>query len=238
MAIFRVGFSRFKASGATTAVTQEHTVTADTSLLLVHITMPATVDVTVVPAWSGSNFTLIKQTTSSGSAGDMHTYSYGLVSPAIETGDITYTVDSTSSVVSASTSWSGTVSTSVANAVTYLNEAVNNTASTTSVIGSAGTSGRTLLIWGGFDGADGDPATVTVGFDKIDGGDVGAISYYMAQKIAGAPAAATITWAVSDENAAQLLELIPEADLATQADVVAAALAYNAAVASYKQRLQ
>ena len=124
MAIFRVGFSKFEATGATTAVTQEHTVTADTTLLLIHITMPATIDVTVVPAWSGSNFSLIDQTTSSGLAGDMHIWTYGLVNPAIETGDISYTVDSTSDIVSMATSWSGTVATSVANATNYLDEDV------------------------------------------------------------------------------------------------------------------
>lgn len=219
MAIVREGVSLFETQVSDTSpfttMAESHTVQSGTTLLVLCICMDANIDVTVTPFFNTSEtMTLIHQTTSSGNSADTHCYTYGLVNPTATTADIEYTVDSTDELFHAAINYSGTISTSVAAATNYLAEDVNDAATATTVIGSVGTTGATLLFTGVYHGADGDPASNATSFTEIADGDAfdtgAGIAYYVAELIGGAPEAITVTWAAgSDENAGQMIELLP-----------------------------
>jgi len=204
--------------GFYTTVDEEATVQSGTTLSILSIHMRADIDVTELPSWNGTeDFTLIHQTTSSGNSLDTHTYIYGLVSPTATTADIDYTIDSSDMFSHTLMNFSGTETSSVANATNYLNEDVNDTATSTGVHSSAGTSGRTLVLAGTHASAAGDPMSNNATFTEVSEGDAfdssSGISYYVCYKLAGAPTAVTITYSESNENSSALIELIPASGL-------------------------
>jgi len=213
-------YTTFTATDATTAVSFSHTVDADTTLLIVVVSQEA--DETVIsganiPYWNTTEaFTLIHYTTSSAAAGDMMNSTWGLVNPSTGTHNITYTQSSDDWAHSTAVNYKGTETASVEVATNYLNEKVNNSASTTTVLASAGTTGATLFAAAVFYGGDGDPSTNATSFaelaDSATGTDTALdMSFYVADLIGGAPAAITVDWysTASDENAGQLIEILP-----------------------------
>jgi len=152
MAIVNEGSLTFETHNvATTTVDEEMVLVAGVTVLYFALVCDANIDIATIPPWNtDEEFTLIHETTPTGSADDMHTYTYGLVNP-ITTADISFVIDSTVEMGFVVTQYSGTEDASVAAAFNHLNEDLNGDgSSTTAVHVSAGTSGATLLLLVGF----------------------------------------------------------------------------------------
>jgi hypothetical protein len=168
------------------------------------------------PQWSGNgtpqNLTLVDATTSSGSNNDMALATYALVNPTVETnGTVTVTHSSNDNSITTAVNYIGTVSSSVANAIQFLAEDVNDAATNTLVFSSAGTAGNCL--YGSFKGGDGDPSSNNASFNELYDAASGTstnadIAGYVIDLLDNAPQAVTCTWNATDENAGHYLEIV------------------------------
>ena len=223
MAITRTDTSSFTRTASGTDASVTHTVAAGDTLLVVSTMFEAAETVTATPSWSGDgvaqDLTLVDATTSSAGANDMAMATYALVNPTPEVGGtLTVTHSTNDNAISVAACYAGTVTTSVAAAIAFIEEDVNDTASNTCVFASAGTAGNTLYAAGGFrggDGGDGTQITPPTGFAEIFEGETGTnansdISGYVCDYIGGAADAATWTWAASDQNAGHYLQIVPD----------------------------
>jgi len=193
-----------------------HTVDSGTTLLVVSVFYEAAETVSGTPQWSlggGENLTLVDATTSSGSAQDVAMETWALVSPTSGAGTVTITVSSNDNSISTATNYIGTQTSSVANAISLLEEDVNDAATGTTVFASAGTVGNALYTAAGFKGGDGTPSSNSDSFFEIFDGESGGgsvvadISAYVTDLLDSAPSAFTGSWNVSDENSGHYLEI-------------------------------
>jgi len=193
-----------------------HTVPSGTTLLIVSVGTRQDQTLNGITWNTSESLTAIRDTDSTADSNNMKVATYGLVNPTAGSFnvDIDYaaTINMDWAVIS---NWTGTDSSSVANATNYHNEDENNTgsASNTTVLTSAGTSGNVIYVAAAIAGADGDPGSESPTFTEIANQDTGggAGSSSDASLFVGyvdAPSANTITWAVTDENAGHLLELV------------------------------
>ena len=218
--------STYVTSSTVTTVSQPHTVDAGTTLLILVISQEAGETLTVEPYWNTTEaFTLIHATTPSGSNNHVRDYTYGLVNPTAGTYNITYTSSENDNIHHTAVNYIGTTSTSVEDATNYLNEKVNDSATGTTILASGGDSGSTLLVAGVFKGGDGDPASNATGFAELADSATGTsktadTAFYVADLIGGAPEAITITWALSDENAGQLIEILAAVPITVSGNVL------------------
>ena len=211
--------SIFTSSIGATSVSDSHTVDSGTTLLFVTTSMEAGEGLDAgPPAWNTTEtMTLIRATTNSGSNQDVRNNTYALVNPTATTANITYSHTSTDNMSHVAVNYLGTETSSVAAATNALNEDVNDTATSTTVLASGGAAGSTLVAVGVFKGGDGDPASNNASFNELADSSTGAsttsdTSFYVADLIGISGATAvTITWAGTDENAGQLVEIIPAA---------------------------
>lgn len=217
MAIVREGFESFNPAVTTTTVDETYTLPTGTTLSVLVIFVRGNIDVTELPSWNGTeDFTLVRELDDNARGDNAHTYIYGLVSPTVTTADIDYTVTSNSAIKHVLVNYSGTVTSSVADAIKFLNEDLTwwSSSASTSVLSSGGTSGNTLFLVGQHSGA-GDPASNNASFTEIvDDGAGGSpyIAFYVAEDIGGAPSAVTITWGATDQCSAALFEIVPDTD--------------------------
>ena len=207
------------ATGTDASVT--HTVDVGSTLLIVSTFYEAAETVTATPSWSGNgtpqDLTLIDATTSSGNSADMAMETWALINPTAEVGgSVTVTHSENDNFITTATNYLGTNTVSVAAATNFLAEDVNDTATGSTVFGSAGTTGNTLYFAAGFkgdDGVDGDVAPPTSFFEIFEGASGTSanadIAAYVCDFIGGAAAAATLTWAVTDENSGHYIEIVP-----------------------------
>lgn len=211
--------SNFRRSDSTTTADLSHTVDSSTTLLLVSYAMQGGEDLTATPQWSlggGENLTLINATADVGSNGDVRVEIWGLVAPTAGAGTVTCTITTSSCIGVIGTNYLGTKSDTVANACLFISETVNNTGTITTVHSSGGTSGNTLYWSGSFLGGDGDPSSADNSFGKVFEGATGGsttadIICVVYDLIAGAASAITVTWAVTDENCGNYVEIVPDA---------------------------
>ena len=221
MAITRGGTtSSFSTSVEGTTGDVSHTVDSGTDLLVLSVSMRANHAVNGTPQWSlggGENLTLIHASTSSDLAGDQRQYIYGLISPTVGAGTIDVVIDPAAPwIFSSAINYIGCDTASVAAATNFLSEDVNDTNTQTSVHASAGSSGNALYFAGCLRGGDGDPSSNASSFTELFDGGTGADAtqdgaFYVADLLDSAPAAITVTWAVSDENASIYVEIVAAA---------------------------
>ena len=197
-----------------------HTVDVGTTLLIVSTFYEAAETVTATPSWSGNgtpqDLTLIDATTSSGNSADMAMETWALINPTAEVGgSVTVTHSENDNFITTATNYLGTNTVSVAAATNFLAEDVNDTATGSTVFSSAGNAGNALYFAAGFkgdDGVDGDVAPPTSFFEIFEGASGTSanadIAAYVCDLLDGAPSAATLTWAVTDENSGHYLELV------------------------------
>ncbi len=203
--------------------THAHTTSANTSIMLAAATVRASDESLVVDIkFDSVSMTLIGESTSSGSAGDMYIALYGVVSPGVKSG-ANLTLDTTSAVggvAIAAFNYSGTVSSSIAAATNSLEFDEDDVGATNSkAFSSQGTAGFTLVGGFGIRGTnDQDPIAVDNSFSDViepgagEASDSGAPVMLIADKLAGAASAVTFTGAGgTDEWAAFLIELVPAA---------------------------
>jgi hypothetical protein len=172
------GFSLNSATRTTTGTDASisHTVDSDTTLLVVSIFYEAAETVSGTPQWSlggGENLTLVDATTSSGNPNDMAMETWALVNPTAGAGTVSITVSSNDNSISTAVNYLGTATSSVAAAIAFLEEDVNDAITNTTVFASAGTSGNTLYAAAGFKGADGVGITVPTNFAELFDGESG-----------------------------------------------------------------
>ncbi len=215
MAITRVGTETINnSSSSRDPASFSHTTTADTDLLLVCVLIEGNEAVNGTPTFDGNDLTLIRDTGSTGSNGDVRVYVYGMVSPGAVTG--TVSVDFTSSVnpsAVACINYKGTDTITVGLATNFINEDVNTSGTSTGVHASGGTSGNALFVVGCGQGADMQPASVDNSFVEVwdqqtgtsNSSDFGHIG---AEKLSSIPSAVTITYGATDENTSVLIELL------------------------------
>lgn len=203
-----------------TDATISHTVDSGTTLLVISVCTKAESSVSGTPQWSlggGENLTLIDATTSSGLTGDQATEVWGLVSPTSGSGSVSITIGSTDNVGVTAVNYIGTVTSSVGDATNFLSEDVNDSATTTSVHASAGTSGNALYLSGCFRGEDGNPTSNNASFNEVVETITGTenntndSSIYIADLLDAAPSAITATWSADDENASTYIEIVAAA---------------------------
>jgi hypothetical protein len=210
-----------------------HTCAANTSILLLIIQVDANTTITGTPTWNTSeNFSLIRNTGTGTSAGDVRQLVYGLVNPTAGSFNIAFTIGSAITVegIAFAVSYLGTVSSSVAAAAIYLDEQINNAAATTVAMNAAvgGVAGRTAVAAATFFGGDGDPAAETASggqfaelFDSATGTSTTTDrSYWVGDAINWTPAAVTVDWTgtASDECVGTVIELVPAEPAITSID--------------------
>ena len=205
-------------TNASTIDSASHTVTADTTILLLVTGMRANArSVSTVEDWAvGEPFVFIADSNPSDNA-DPNFEIWGVIDPEAKTNTITVTFDSATDndyQYATLINYGGTVITNIAAATNILQEVDNSTAGTTTVFSSAGTSGNGLVVAGGARGI-GATATINASFTELiesdtGGGDTGNgdSSFYHAYLLNAAPAAPTITWSASRDNAGIYLELV------------------------------
>ena len=195
-----------------------HTVTAGTTLLLVVLERLAPEEASAV-SWNGAGMTLVTRLDVSDLSGDIGMSVWGLISPTPATGDVAIT-SSTSTWASqhwkAAVNVHGTVTTSVAAAISNLTIDENTSTTTTNVHASGGSSPNKLLFVGACAGNDSVPISNNASFTEIledvtGGVDINHLdaSAYIAHK--DAPSAITVTWNADDENIGGLFELVAAA---------------------------
>jgi energy-converting hydrogenase Eha subunit A len=168
--------------------------------------------ISVVPTWNPDVgdpqlCTLVRQSTPSGSNGDVTCWLYRLDLPTVDDGDITFTQSTTDNYGSCALNCLVDLAT-----IVYLAEDVNNSSAPASVFADLGTAGSTALSMGTYRGGDGDTVSDASSFNYHANTASGTsntsdISFYCATKIGGLNTAVTFTWNNSDENAAQYFEL-------------------------------
>ena len=197
-------------------LTYSHTVPSGTDLLLVTVANNANEVLSAAPTWDSTSLTLIKQSTDSGASDNVELNLYGLLSPTPATGNtVVDFLSDTACMWSASVNYAGVDTASLAAAITFLSEDVDDAASgTTSVHASAGSSGNGLFQFGSCIGADSTPASNSDGFSEIHDTDTGGgennnqdHGCYVSELLSGLPSGITVTWGATDEKASMFFEL-------------------------------
>jgi len=192
-----------------------HTTTSDTDLLLAFIGFEGNeaINPTTGCQYDGVDLTQIGDSGSTGDNSDIRIYTYGMVSPGANTanGRTAYQY-SGAPAVSVWMNFSGTDTASVAAATNYIDDVVNTTITSTSVLSSGGTSGNSLMVFGMAQTSFMAGASINASFTEILDGQTGSgtseCAYYLASLFGGAPAGPTITWGSTNENSAVLIELV------------------------------
>lgn len=202
-------------TGGKTSSSWSHTTSADVTLMLLEISCLASEGVSTVPQFDGVSMTLVAESTSSGNSGDVRNYVYGMVSPGAKTANVTWDWDTGQGAERVVIhNYSGTETSSVANAAIKRSEDVNDAPTNTGVHASVGTDGNALLLVGTGYGGDMQPASSISGsFNVVNEGSSAAtstneVSMTVADKLTGLPSAVTITYPLTDDNASQLIEII------------------------------
>lgn len=224
MAIQIVGTTTEITSPASTSVgfvDGNHTTTSDTDLLIVCVAIegndnlepsnPIRFDI------SGTNtaLTLISDSGAATDGTDVRSYVYGLISPdTIDPANCRVDVQfSTNQIASVWINLSGTNTGSVAAATNDLETVNNESAGSTTVFASAGSTGNGLLVWGAAHSNDMKPSDADNSFieqvDNVTAATSSDFAYNLSTLLAGAPSAVTLTWNTTNENAGNLIEIIP-----------------------------
>jgi hypothetical protein len=216
MAITLLGSDFFETTttgpGFYTNVDEEHTVPSGCTMLVTLSQFRANIDITTTPSWNTSEtLTEVRKSTSSGNIYDSHIYCHALKDPTATTADYSYVIDSSDRFSHSLFYFSGNF-TSVASNLSFVNEDVNDTATSTGVHAAGSPpAGCTLILGGSHASAAGDPSSNNASFTEIADGDAfdssSGIAYYSAYKLNAGPTAVTLTWATSDENASILIAL-------------------------------
>jgi len=196
-----------------------HTVDSGATLLLLAFTGPADL-VFSSPVWNSSeSMTEITNVTTSSNSNDQRCWLYGLINPTATTANISFSVSGSDNFGAVAWQYSGTDTASIAAATNVIDTEDNlNNVSTTIALSGTTTSGSCLIIFGGFHGGDGDPASETNdgGFVEVAAGASGASgisdsSWYVGEDIdggTGGTVSPTITWSANDECVGVFVELI------------------------------
>jgi len=220
MAITRGTVSSNSRTASGTDASVQHTVDADTTLLVVSTMMEAGEDVSGTPQWSGNgtpqNLTLIQTTGDSGSNNDMSIWTYALEDPTPEVdGTVTVTHTSNDNFITVATNYLGTnASATMSENIALVSEDVNNAAGNSVSLASGGDAGNTLYAAGSFKGGDGDTVSgLTTNFvstyDAASGTFANSdISGHVCDYIGGAASGCAWTWNASDENANHMFEIV------------------------------
>ena len=197
------------------------TVGAGTSILVCSFNGAANGSKPTGLIWSGDeNFGPVGASVST-DAGDAYLGVWALVSPTVETGVVAWTFDgAVSSAAFGCVGYGGSVTSSVAAATNIDTFVENVTASSTTVLSSFGSAGNAYLALGSACGSDMSPASNASSFTEradSDSGGAGSTcgttgdnAYYFADNLT-APAAVTVTWSTSDENAGVQVEIVAAA---------------------------
>jgi len=222
MAITRGQYTTYTLTDNASEITYVHEVDEGTTLLVVTVTQDANESISIAPAGNTTEtLSIIDATTNdTSSGGDKKITTYGRVNPSPGIANITFTQTTDAHTHSTAVNYLGTINSSVADATNFLSEDVNNSLTTTTVLPSgSATTGSTLFAVACAYGADGSPVTTGgAGFFQIANGETGGgstsqdESFYVGDKIGGAPDSIIIDWAggFSDENCGHLLEILPE----------------------------
>ena len=173
--------------------------------------------VNVAADWNTSeSFTKVAETTSSGSSGDVWVSAWCLKDPTDTTATVTASISPSGSTDSGFVmvwEWSGMADDTCANVWSEVTETVNNTASSTNVLASGGTSGELGMVACSFAGADGDPMSNNsslveeTGSEGDTGGGAGTPADQSYYAVHGTLAfGTTVTFSASDENACFTME--------------------------------
>lgn len=214
MTVTRVGTETDGDSSALaiTAISFSHTVPSGASLLLLAVQMQGDETISALPTWDGDDFSLIHDTGVQG-AGDHHSWLYGFIATAAKTATIAFNTSVADYHGVGAVNFAGTKTASVADAVNFLSEDVNNTNTDTNVHASAGNAGNALIVMAGWRGGDITPSTVDNSFNEIYDRATGSApavdtAHMMAELLDAAPSAVTVTMGGSDQNAGIFIELI------------------------------
>lgn len=170
---------------------------------------------TSVPQWSlggGENMTLIDETTPSGANSEVHTYTYGLVNPTAGAGTVSVDFSKTDNCCASAVNYLGTETASVAAATSFLNEDVNDTNTSTTVLSSGGSAGNYVYAAATFKGGEGTPASGTnltevADFESgTENSPTTDTSLWIGD--GAAPDSCTITWSATKRNAGHLIEIV------------------------------
>ena len=188
--------------------------TASCELLIASMGVLANDEAINIPVWdvptANESFTLIDQTTNSGLAGDMTTYTWGLISPTVKTANVNF-LPASGTINTSGTSiqcFKGVDTASVAAATTFIDECVNDVNSIDCVISSGGTSGNLLYAAVTFRGGDQDPITFN-GWTEIVTAS-GTSTNFALMTSGTKNAASALDWdsQTSDENAGHMIDLV------------------------------
>ena len=221
MAIVEVGTRRVEVSTDAAGSVPENntglTVPAGTDFLLSLIAFEGNENInpTTGCQWKGTDLTQIDDTGNTASNTDCRVYAYGMVSPPAGTFNArTAFTTSAAPAVSVWMNFTGTPTSSVAAATNATSNVSNTDPTSTSVLGSGGTAGNTLIAFAVGQTHWLSPATINGSFvellDTTTASTTADFSYYLAPyyAIAGATGA-TISWSGGgNENAATLIELV------------------------------
>lgn len=227
MAISILGTTNVHKSPASTEVSLldgNHATTSDTTLLLNFVaiegaeepnpTNPSRFDI------SGTDqaLTLISDSLNTGSNGDVRTLIYGLVNPgAVAVANCRFSVQfSAFQIASVWVNVGGSVSTSVAAATNDIDQYSDTTGTgNTTVLTSGGSTGNSLFGWGAAQSNATSPSSVSGSFvemvDSVTAATSSDLSFNLSRLLSGAPSGLTITWNSNNENAGNLIEVIPVA---------------------------
>jgi len=198
-----------------------HTVTVDTTLLLVIGGTNSSKPISGTPSWDSNSLTEIATVGDTGVSADAYLTAWGLIDPLNKAGTCAMQFNGTPN---AAASWvacinlKGTVISSVGAAAIAREEVTNNVGlSSTTAFASAGTSGNALIAAASFIGDDGNAASNASSFTEIVDTNTGGganntsdHSAYIAELLSGLPSACTVTWTpvADDENVGLYIEII------------------------------
>jgi hypothetical protein len=229
-AVTRVGTQVIEVETTTGASSETLSLTtvSGTTLILCSSAILANRSFTPVPTWDGNDMTLIRETVTGTSSNHVELGTWGYVSPAATTANAVVNFGNNGEPHWwACSTYSGTLTASVAAATEYLAEVIDNgdptPAGPTAVYASAGTSGNALYLAGGCIGDDCDPATDDGGFEDVfnqgtggGSGTNGDTTSFIGFVGAGLPLAVTLTWAVTDDHSSHEIEIIAAAGTQVQ----------------------
>jgi hypothetical protein len=224
MAISIVGSITEQVSPASTSVgllNGNHTVDAGTDLLLCCIAMEGgeILDSSDPVKWNLAGvdeiLTLISDSGAGADNSDVRTWVYGYVNPtAVDTGQTGIGIQFSANQVAAT--WiniSGVNTDSVAAATNDLETVSNTSAGSTTAFSSAGATGNGLLVWSAAQNQSMAPSSADNGFteqvDSVTAATSSDFAFNLSTLLSGAPSAVTVTWNTTNENAGNLIELVP-----------------------------
>lgn len=226
MAIQIVGSITEQVSPASTSVNllnSNHTSTSDTDLMLccVAIEGAETLDSGDEVAFdlSGGNVNLanISDSGNTGDNSDVQCSVWGMISPGAVTDAQTSIRISPGTANQIAVVWinlSGTNTTSLAAATNDIDTYSDTSGSgSTTVLSSGGSTGNGLIAWGAAQNNSMAPSAADNSFieqvDSVTAATSSDFAYNLSTLLAGAPSACTITWNTTNENAGNLIEVVP-----------------------------